>query len=130
VRLRHVDGEVAARRFRSARPDVELLVDAPPLPVEPAIRVGELAIHRFVDDDGAVWWSIFQDIAGLLGVETNDEAEARVIAALYAEAPEVAERAEFDTEADAFGVRCDEEADIRLIAALITDLQSSGYGPS
>jgi hypothetical protein len=64
-------------------------------------------------------WTIFEDVASLLGAPSNHEADARVRRRLKAEAPDLLARLEFDSEADAFAATASSKADAERLAAVI-----------
>jgi hypothetical protein len=68
-------------------------------------------------------WSILRDVAALLDVEDNFDAEERVRALLD---PEVAARLTFDSEPDMLGITAKREADIQAAAAAIATAAFKG----
>jgi hypothetical protein len=99
-------------RLVAARPDIEVLGgqrDSPPQPV----NIMEL-------EDG---WSIFGDVAGLIGTPTNYAAETAIGAALD---PAVLKQLSFDTEAGMFSAQSTDRAVIDLVAEMIERLARDG----
>jgi hypothetical protein len=64
-------------------------------------------------------WSIYDDLADVLDVETNYAAEQQVRRLMKKIAPEVLRRIDFDTEAGGVGIYAKTEADIRAVATIL-----------
>lgn len=72
---------------------------------EPCDAFGPVEICFFkASAAGPALWSIFEDVAGALGVDSNSEAEDRLAPRLEREQPALARHVEFDSEADFLGV--------------------------
>jgi hypothetical protein len=98
--------ELFSRRFPTARLDIR-----PVAPGNAGLEVKELP-------DGS--WSIYADVSDLLDVADNFLAEERLREWLRETDPELLDRLEFDSEADALAVTAPSEADVRWIAAELT----------
>ena len=103
-----IDPEAAGRlreRFPDAHLDIRSVERRPP---SERATVSQLP-------DGS--WSIFEDVTDLVGVDDNFLAEERLRGRLASVAPDLLDRLEFDTEADALGVTGASEADLQRVAA-------------
>jgi hypothetical protein len=98
--------DLIRRRFPGARVDVR-----PVTPRSPSVDVKRLP-------DGG--YSIYADLSDLLGVNDNFEAEKRLRGRLSQADPDLLDRLEFDSEADALSVVGSSEADLRRVLALLT----------
>jgi hypothetical protein len=98
--------DLIRRRFPSSRVDVR-----PVTPKAPSIDVERLPDGRY---------SVNADVSGLLGVGDNFEAEAYLRARLAEIDPELLERLDFDSEADALSVTGPLEADLLRVVELVT----------
>jgi hypothetical protein len=94
--------ELIARRFPTARSDVR-----PVSQPAPGAAVKQLPDGR---------WSIYADVTDVLGVDDNFLAEERLRERLLIADPELLDRLDFDSEADALGVIGPSEADLRRVA--------------
>ncbi len=63
------------------------------------------------------WW-FFENLAEVLGVQTNYAAETRVRRAMQKADGELLRRISFDTEGGAVGIYAKTEADLRAVAAI------------
>ncbi|MGI8959536.1 MAG: hypothetical protein ACR2IV_07225 [Bryobacteraceae bacterium] len=120
VRLgRHSGADVD--KLRVARPDLAVEYTAPPAKSnELTERVGQVTIRR--PGAGLQVWSIYDDLASALNVETNYAAEQQVRRVLKKLAPELLSRIDFDTEGGGVGIYAKAEADIRAVAAILGGL--------
>jgi hypothetical protein len=109
------DGLVA---FQKARPDVE--VTAQQDDGVASISIGPVEVHP--PSPGLADWWFLQDLTGLLGTDTNAEAEARLQHAIGRRSRDLLARVDFDSEAGGVGVRAKSEADIREVAEVIAEL--------
>lgn len=102
--------------LRRQRPgcDVEVV---PLLPETGQIFQDGPLILRKIDDD---FWSIFQDLSDMLGVENNFTASNRIRRAVQKYNPGLLARLEFDPDADFVSVRAFSEDDIQAVAAVIS----------
>jgi hypothetical protein len=66
-----------------------------------------------------------QDLTGLLGTDTNAEAEARLQHAIGLRSGDLLARLSFDSEAGGVGVRARSKADINEVAEVIAELAES-----
>lgn len=110
LRRVRMPGSTAAQTARlvAARPDIEMFGgqrDSPPQPV-----------NIMALEDG---WSIFGDVAGLIGAPTNDAAEEAIRAALE---PAVLKQLTFDTEAGMVSAQSTNRAAIDAVAETIERL--------
>jgi hypothetical protein len=107
--------------FRKLRPDVSVQAqnDVGAL----SLWIGPVEVHP-PSGSLADWW-LMHDLTGLLGTETNAEAEARLQAAIHERSRELLQRLRFDTEAAAVSVNAPSEADIREVAKVIAELSES-----
>jgi hypothetical protein len=64
-------------------------------------------------------WSLFQDLTGLLGTETNYEAEERIRAIIDQNDPVLGKALEYDTEADNVSIIAKTRDDILGVAAWV-----------
>lgn len=108
--------------FRKTRPDVS--VEAHQDARVASVSIGPIEVHP-PSADLSDWW-LLQDLTGLLGTDTNAEAEARLQHAIGLRSRELLERLSFDSEAGAVGVTARSEADIREVADVIAELAESG----
>jgi hypothetical protein len=105
-------------KLRLARPDLVIEYTAPPAKSKDLTeRIGQVTIRH--PGGGSNVWSIYDDLAGALNVETNYAAEQQVRRVLKKLAPEVLRRIDFDTEADGVGIYAKTEADIRTVATIL-----------
>jgi hypothetical protein len=120
VRLgRHSGADVD--KLRAARPDLAIEYSAPPAKSnELTERIGEITIRH--PGGGIQEWSIYDDLAYALEVETNYAAEQQVRRLMKKIAPEVLRRIDFDTEAGGVGIYAKTEADIRAVATILGGL--------
>jgi hypothetical protein len=108
-------------RLRLARPDLVIEYTAPPAKSNDLTeRIGQVTIRH--PGGGSNVWSIYDDLAGALNVETNYAAEQQVRRVLKKLAPEVLRRIDFDTEAGGVGIYAKTEADIRTVATILGGL--------
>jgi hypothetical protein len=107
--------------FRKARPDVTVtaLQDGGVA----SISIGPVQVHP--PSEGLSDWWFLQDLTGLLGTDTNAEAEARLQHAIGRRSRDLLARLHFDSEAGGVGVTAKSEADIREVANAIADLAES-----
>jgi hypothetical protein len=107
--------------FRKARPDVTVtaLQDGGVA----SISIGPVQVHP--PSEGLSDWWFLQDLTGLLGTDTNAEAEARLQHAIRRRSRDLLARLHFDSEAGGVGVTAKSEADIREVANAIADLAES-----
>jgi hypothetical protein len=107
--------------FRKARPDVS--VEAQRVGGVASISIGPVEVHP--PSAGLADWWFLQDLTGLLGTDTNAEAEARLQHAIGRRSPDLLVRLSFDSEAGGVGVTAKSEADIREVADVIAELAES-----
>ncbi len=96
-------------------------IQATPQPPETAVQVirsGEVEMRKL----GEGFWSIFQDMTDLLGVENNFDADRKVRQAIRRQDVDLFKRLEFDPDADFISVRARGEADIRQAAGIIQSI--------
>ncbi|HXJ21203.1 MAG TPA: Imm51 family immunity protein [Polyangia bacterium] len=86
--------------------------DTPSDPLEPMFVAGT--------------WSVFADLAALLGTKNNYDAERAVRRRLQSVAPDLGRRLEFDSEAGAFGANTTSRADIQRLAEIIRSMTTAG----
>jgi hypothetical protein len=84
-------------------------------------RLGTIFEHK--GDDGLTY-SVGLDLAATLQLETNIEAEARLIDALRIHAPELLEELQFDTESSSIWLVCSRREALEAVLSLAADLQS------
>ncbi len=108
-------------KLRAARPDLQIDYMPPDTRFD---GLREKAGHVTIQKPGAglEQWSIFEDLASLLGVSTNYAAESRLRREIRKKDPELARRLEWDTEAGAVGCYGANEADIRSVADIVNQL--------
>jgi hypothetical protein len=106
--------------FRKARPDVG--VEAQEGGVA-SISIGPVEVHP--PSAGLGDWWFLQDLTGLLGTDTNAEAEARLQHAIGRRSRDLLARLEFDSDAGGVGVRARSQADISEVAKVIAELAES-----
>jgi len=108
-------------KLRAARPDLQI-DHKPPDTRFHALRekVGRVTIQK--PGHGLEQWSIFEDLASLLGTSTNYAAESLLKREVRKRNPELARRLEWDTEAGAVGCYGSNEADIRSVAEIVNQL--------
>ena len=121
LRKLHLTGRAGPNvdELRRLRPEVEITTH---LTGEPDGRLYVGPIHMDPPIEGIERWSIFQNLADLLGSTTNHDAEKRVRAELRRRDPGLLKRLEFDSESGAVGIYAASEADIRAVADAIRDL--------
>ena len=108
-------------KLRIARPDLQIQYRPPDTRFDALKeRVGRITIQK--PGAGLEQWSIFEDLASLLGVTTNYAAETRIRREVRKRNPELARRLEWDTEAGAVGCYGNNEADIRIVAEIVNQL--------
>jgi hypothetical protein len=105
--------------LRRHRPDVE--VEAVMFG-EPEGRVYVGPVHYDPPFEGIERWSIIQNLADLLGTQTNGEAEELIRDELNRRDGGLMTRLQFDSEAGAVGIYAASEADIRAVAGIIDEL--------
>jgi hypothetical protein len=84
--------------------------------------VGAVQIYRNPGDDPSTF-RIDQDLTDFLSVETNDEAEEKVLDAMEKTHPELLPSLEFDSEGEAFVVRSPSVDALHVVAQVINDLK-------
>jgi tetratricopeptide (TPR) repeat protein len=95
--------------------------ERPSLP--PAVKkgrnliVGPLKLLDLTSDGQG--WSLFQDLTGLLGTETNYDAEERIRATIELNDPLLARAIEYDTEGDNVSITAKTRDDILAVAAWV-----------
>ena len=95
--------------------------ERPPVPA-PVTRGRDLIVGPLTLLDltsAAQGWSLFQDLTGLLGTETNYDAEDRIRAIIELNDPLLAKRLEYDTEADNVSIIARSREDILGVAAWV-----------
>jgi hypothetical protein len=107
--------------FRKARPDVDIRAQQDD--GVGSISIGPVEVHP--PSAGLADWWFLQDLTGLLGTDTNAEAEARLQHAIGRRSRDLLARLSFDSEAGGVGVRAKSEADIREVVSLIAELAES-----
>ncbi len=108
-------------KLRGARPDLQIDYTPPDTRFDALKeRVGRITIQK--PGAGLEQWSIFEDLASLLGVSTNYDAESRLRREVRKKDPDLARRLEWDTEAGAVGCYGHNEADIRAVAEMVNNL--------
>jgi hypothetical protein len=95
--------------------------ERPPIPAPVAKRrklsVGPLTLLDLTAEGHG--WSLFQDLTGLLGTETNYDAEDRIRGIIEMNDPVLAKGLEFDTEADNVSIVAKTRDDILGVAAWV-----------
>lgn len=110
--------ESAVERFRSARPDVDVVCWGSGPRTVPAAKIGVVELRR---DDETDSWFIFQDLSQTLGSPTNYDVEA----ALRAHLDEDEEyELTFDSEAGALSAAAQSRSAIERVAKMINELGS------
>jgi hypothetical protein len=74
-------------------------------------------------------WSLFQDLTGLLGTETNYDAEERIRKVIEQNDPVLAKALEYDTEADNVSINAKGREDILGAAAWVLSCTREGFTP-
>jgi len=95
--------------------------ERPPIPV-PVARGRDLSVGplRVIDLTSAGHgWCLFQDLTGLLGTETNYDAEERIRAIIEQNDPLLAKALDYDTEADNVSITAKSREDILGVAAWV-----------
>jgi hypothetical protein len=94
------------------------------IPVVPepdlAFQVGPLVVRK-IDNFKDTFWSIFQDLSDVLGVEDNFTASKRIQRAIQKQDAKLLARLVFDPDADFVSIQASTEEDIRAAAAIIAD---------
>ncbi len=113
-------------KLRQARPDV-IVEYAPPASrtERQSERVGQVTIYR--PEEGIAEWSIFDNLAQPLHLNTNYTAEQLLRREIKKTSPELLRRLEWDTEAGAVGVLAKTEEDIRSVAEVVNSLFQSRW---
>lgn len=83
-------------------------------------RVGQITIHKPIGESKQ--WSIYEELTGGLGVQTNHAAEQALRRTMKKIAPDLLRRVEFDTEGDGVAVYADTESDIRAVAKIVDEM--------
>ncbi len=109
--------------FRKARPDVKVEARDGGVVTK---SVGPVEVHP--PSKGLADWWFLVDLTGLLGTDTNAEAEARLQHAVGRRSRDLLARLQFDSEAGGVGVRAKTEADIREVADVVAELADSRSG--
>ena len=104
--------------FRKARPDVSVKTHLDGGVA--TISTGGVEVHP--PSAGLADWWFLHDLTGLLGTDTNAEAEARLRNAIGRRSRDLLERLSFDSEAGGVAVKAKSEADIREVADVIDEL--------
>jgi hypothetical protein len=95
--------------------------ERPPVPA-PVARGRDLIVGPLTLIDltsAGQGWSLFQDLTGLLGAETNYDAEERIRAIIEQNDPLLAKAVEYDTEADNVSISAKNRDDILAVAAWV-----------
>jgi hypothetical protein len=119
----HIAAEVVDQ-LRAARPDMEIQY-TPPDPKFAALQEVIGAVTILKPGPGQEVWSIFQSFAPALNLKTNYDAERRLKSEIKKSIPEISQRLDWDTEADAVAIYAPSESDIRSVASLINSLLAS-----
>jgi hypothetical protein len=119
----HIAAEVVDQ-LRAARPDIEIQY-TPPDPKFAALQEVIGAVTILKPGPGQEVWSIFQSFAPALNLKTNYDAERRLKSEIKKSIPEISQRLDWDTEADAVAIYAPSESDIRSVASLINTLLAS-----
>jgi hypothetical protein len=110
-------------RLRREKPGCDIQVTPLPLAAgNEAIQIGDIEISRI----GEGFWSIFQDVSDLLGVENNFDADRKVRRLIRQEDGALYNRLEFDPDADFISIWAKDEADIRRAAEIILAMGKGG----
>jgi Leucine-rich repeat (LRR) protein len=108
-------------KLRVARPDLAIESSSPAAKSnELTERIGQITIRH--PGGGMQDWSIYDDLAGALKVETNYAAEQQIRRVMKKIAPDLLRRIDFDTEAGGVGIYAKTEADIRTVASILGGL--------